>query len=246
MRFYPINLNLQDKKVLIAGAGRVALRKFRRLLQTGALIKVVAPEFNQGFRPYLKQESKQYDFLERKFQDKDLIGQFLVFAATDNLELNERIALLARGKNILVNIIDNAQLSNFTVPAAVNRGELLLTVSTGSNLPALSKNIRKKLENDFGLEFAFLLDIMSEKRSEIIENIEDAELRKSIFSKIAADAFLNKIREIIVDYNPEILSDNNYQADNLEYLAVQKEIKKAISELVKREKSQKEGFGGEI
>jgi precorrin-2 dehydrogenase/sirohydrochlorin ferrochelatase len=49
VKFYPINLNLKDKKVLIVGAGRVALRKFGRLLEAGAQIKIVSPEFNQGF-----------------------------------------------------------------------------------------------------------------------------------------------------------------------------------------------------
>ena len=64
------------------------------------------------------------------------------------------------------NTVDNAEISDFTLPAIVNRGELLLTVSTGSSLPALSKNI---------------LDIMSENRAKIIENIEDDKLRKNIW-----------------------------------------------------------------
>ncbi|TDO92185.1 precorrin-2 dehydrogenase/sirohydrochlorin ferrochelatase [Halanaerobium saccharolyticum] len=239
MKFYPINLNLKDKNVLIVGAGKVALRKFKRLLPTGARIKIVAPEFNQGFSSYSNQESEEYILLERKFIEEDLIGQFLVFAATDNSSLNERIALLARGKNILINIIDNAELSDFTVPAVVNRGELLLTVSSGSNLPALSKNIRKKLESDFGLEYRLLLDIMSEKRQEIIENIEDDKLRKTIFSEIASDVFMSKIKDIIADHNPEILANSNYQFDSTEYLAVKKDIKAAVSQLIEKMKSQK-------
>ena len=240
MRFYPINLNLKDKKVLIVGAGKVALRKFKRLLLAEAKIKIVSPEFNQGFESYLNQKTEQYNFIKRQFREKDLIGQFLVFAATDNTELNERIALLAREKNILVNIIDSAELSDFTVPAAVNREELLLTVSTGSNLPALSKNIRKKLESDFGPEYDFLLDIMSKKRMKIIENIEDSELRKTIFREIASDNFLSKIKEIIVDYNPQILDTSNYQFESLEYQTVKKEIKRAISKLIERKKRQNE------
>ena len=236
MKFYPINLNLRQKKVLIAGGGRVALRKFKGLLRAGAQIKVVSPEFNPGFDLYLKQKSDQYQFLKRKFREKDLIGQFLVFAATDNSKLNQRIALLARGKNILVNIIDNADLSDFTVPAAVNRGELLLTASTGSNLPALSKNIRKKLETDFGIEYRLLLDVMSDKRGEIIESIDQHELRKAIFKAIAADDFLAKIKEIIAAYNPKILTDRNYQLEKSEYLNIKNEIKRAVSQLIEKRK----------
>jgi len=240
VRFYPINLNLKEKNVLIVGAGKVALRKFKRLLQTGAQIKIIAPKFNQEFLPYLNQESEKYIFLKRKFKDEDLIGQCLVFAATDNSELNQRIAFLARGKNILVNIIDSAELSDFTVPAVVKRGELLLTAASGSNLPALSKNIRKKLESDFGMEYRLLLDIMSEKRKAIIENINSIELRKLIFREIASAEFLAKIREIIVEYNPQILSNSNYQPNDSEYQLVKKKVEKAISQLVERKKSHNE------
>ena len=128
--------------------------------------KIVSPEFNHEFKSFLKRESEQYIFKKRKFRNKDLLGCFLVFAATNNSELNQRITFLAREKNILVNTVDNAEISDFTLPAIVNRGELLLTVSTGSSLPALSKNI---------------LDIMSENRAKIIENIEDDKLRKNIW-----------------------------------------------------------------
>ena len=237
MKFYPINLNLKDKKVLIVGAGKVALRKFRRLLLTEAKIKIVSPEFNHEFKSFLKRESEQYIFKKRKFRNKDLLGCFLVFAATNNSELNQRITFLAREKNILVNTVDNAEISDFTLPAIVNRGELLLTVSTGSSLPALSKNVRKKMELDFGIEYQLLLDIMSENRAKIIENIENDQLRKNIFKKIAAADFLIKIRDIIDNYNPQILANDNYNLKKTEYLAFKEEIKKEISYLIARAKN---------
>lgn len=204
LKFYPINLKLKDKKVLIVGAGSVALRKFRRLLMTKAKIKIISPEFNQGFRAYLNQESDQYIFLKRKFREKDVNGQFLIFAATDNPELNEKIAFLAKDKNILNNIIDNAELSDFIIPAAVSRGELLLTVSSGSNLPALSKKIKKELKKDFGFEYQLLLELMKEKRPEIIAEIDEIAVRKEIFNELASDQFLKKIRKKIDQYNLDL------------------------------------------
>ncbi|MFN2340497.1 MAG: bifunctional precorrin-2 dehydrogenase/sirohydrochlorin ferrochelatase [Halanaerobium sp.] len=243
MNFYPINLNLQDKKVLIVGAGRVALRKFKRLLPAEAEIKVVSPEFNQGFESYLKEKSEQYNFFKREFEEKDLIGQFLVFAATDNPKLNQRIALLARGKNILVNIIDDAELSDFTVPAAVNRGELLLTASSGSNLPALSKNIKEKLEQEFGLEYPILLEIMQARRAQIIAEIDEISERREIFRKLASDQFLERIREIINQSNLDLKNDketgkwineklnlNEVEVKQI-YRKVETEIDKIIAEL---------------
>jgi len=237
VKFYPINLNLKDKKVLIVGAGKVALRKFKRLLLTEAKIKIVSPEFNHEFEVFLTQESEQYTFKKRKFRNKDLFGYFLVFAATNNSELNKEITFLAREKNVLVNTVDNAELSDFTLPAIVNRGELLLTVSTGSSLPALSKNIRKKMESDFGIEYQLLLDIMSENRAKLIDKIEDVKLRKNIFRKIAASDFLIKIRDIIDNYDPQISENGNYNLKKTEYLAFKEKIKKEISYLIVRAKN---------
>ena len=232
MKFYPINLNLKDKRVLIVGAGRVALRKFERLLQIGKQIKqikVVSPEFNQGFIPYLRQEpaSNRFKFIQREFKKKDLMGQFLVFAATDKAKFNQQIALLAKEKNILVNIIDNAQISDFTVPAAVNRGELLLTVSSGSNLPALSKKVKEKLEQEFGLEYQILLEVMKEKRAQIIAEIDEISVRRSIFRKLASDQFLNKIQIIIDQLNFDLENNNLKQI----FSKVEAEIDKIIAEL---------------
>jgi precorrin-2 dehydrogenase/sirohydrochlorin ferrochelatase len=196
MDLYPINLNIKEKKILIVGAGKVAFRKFERLLAAGAAIKVVSPNFNDQFSLYLNKKSEQYELIKRKFKTKDLNSSFLVFAATDNSELNHKIALLAKEKNILINIVDNAEFSDFTLPAVINRGDLLLTVASGCNLPALSKKIRKELESEFGLEYQLLLEVMSKKRAYIISNIENNELRKEIFNKIAADNFLNKVKII--------------------------------------------------
>lgn len=206
MKFYPINLNLKNKKVLIVGAGRVALRKFKRLLKTGAEIKIISPEFNKGFAPYFsrEQQTAAYSFSERKFKEKDLIGQFLVFAATDKRELNQRIALLSRGRNILVNIIDDPELSDFTVPAAAARGELLLTASSGSNLPALSKNIKEKLASEFGIEYQILLEIMKKRRVQLIAEIDEISERREIFRKLASDQFLERIREIVKQSNLDL------------------------------------------
>ena len=244
MKFYPINLNLKNRKILIVGAGRVALRKFKQLLKAGAEIKIVSPEFNQGFAPYFSREQPgSYYFSERKFKEKDLLGQFLVFAATDKRELNQRIARLARAQNILINIIDDPELSDFTVPASVERGELLLTVSSGSNLPALSKNIKEKLACEFGIEYQILLEIMKKRRVQLIAEIDEISERREIFRKLASDQFLEKIREIVKQSNLDLsefketaeIYSSQSKISSLElkqiFTKVEAEIDKIIAEL---------------
>lgn len=240
MDFYPVNLKLKAKKVLIVGGGKVGLRKFKRLLKARAEITVVSPKFNPGFKSYHDNSSGsssgQFQLLKRRFREDDLIGKVLVIAATDNQELNERIALLARGRNILVNIIDNPELSDFTVPAAVNKGELLLTVSTGSNLPALSKKIRKKLQQEFGPEYSFLLQVMKKKREEILSSISSIQLRRKIFKSLASDKFLIRIREIIAQAELNYAAEKEVDFESSEAQTVMTEIEKEIAALIEQEK----------
>lgn len=198
---YPVNLNLKQKSVLIVGGGRVGFRKFKRLLPTGAEITVVSKDYISDFDHYFKQEKNNYILLQRPFVEEDLENKFLVFAATDSRKVNEKIAFLAGKKNILVNIIDNALLSDFTLPAAHYQGKLLLTASTDSALPALSRKIRKDFSNRYGLEYRLLLEILAELRPEIIEKVKEAELRQEIFRKMAADDFLQNVRDIIFRFN---------------------------------------------
>lgn len=237
MDFYPINLNLNKKNILIVGAGTVALRKFKRLAAAGALITVVSPEINNSFLKYLNKKTEEYKFIKRKFRKDDLNDIFMVFAASNDHELNKKITSLAKKKNILINTADNAEDSDFILPSVVEQGKLLLTISTSSNLPALSKKIRKKLENIFSIEYQLLLELMEKKRKYIIENIENEKLRKEIFHKIASEDFLNKIRKIIAEnYN------NIEQKECLDNLAYQKSIKESEKSLLKIINEHKDKF----
>ena len=235
MNSYPINLDLKNKKVLIIGAGKVAFRKFQRLLETEAEIKIISPHFNQDFLPYFKNNLEQYEFIKRKYKKSDLNDVFLVFAATDNKKVNKNIACLAKKNNILINVVDNAEISDFTLPAVVKRGELLLTVASGSYLPALSKKIKKRLKNEFGIEYELLLDVMAEKRNEIISEIDEISKRRQIFKRLASDQFLQKIKDIAESSVQNITEKNNLEHRKSElkyfYIKIEAEIDKIIEQI---------------
>ena len=141
LRHYPIFLDLKDRPVLVVGAGKVALRKTRGLIEAGARVTVVAPEWEQDF------EDLPVRLLQRRFRASDLAGCILVFAATDDRLTNHRIGVAAKGKGIFANIADSAEECGFIVPARVNRGSLQVAVSTGGESPRLSAELRKKLED---------------------------------------------------------------------------------------------------
>ena len=138
--FYPIFLNLKDRPVLVVGAGRVALRKTRGLLEAGARVTVVAPEAEPEF------ESLPVEFVRRRFRATDLADVALVFAATNDRLANHRIAIAAKGKGIFANVADSAEECDFLVPARVQRENLQIAVSTGGKDPRLSAELRRKLD----------------------------------------------------------------------------------------------------
>src|SRR5512141_2325464 len=111
MRHYPVFLDLKDRPVLVAGAGKVALRKTRGLLDAGARVTVVAPDALPEFH------SLPVRLLRRPFRPSDLAGAFLVFAATNDRAVNHAISAAARRRRIPANIADSPAECDFLVPA---------------------------------------------------------------------------------------------------------------------------------
>ena len=125
----------------MVGAGKVALRKAKGLVEAGARITVVAPEWEPEF------ETMQVRIVARRFRASDLAGCTLVFAATDDRLTNHRIGIAAKGKGIFANIADSVEECGFIVPARVQRGSVQIAVSTGGESPRLSAELRRKLED---------------------------------------------------------------------------------------------------
>jgi len=108
--------------VLVAGAGKVALRKTRGLLEAGARVTVIAPEWEPEF------ESLPVRLVRRRFRASDLGNHVLVFAATNDRRTNHRIGIAAKGKGVFANIADSAQECHFIVPARVERGHVQIAI----------------------------------------------------------------------------------------------------------------------
>lgn len=139
MKHYPIFLNLQARPVLVVGAGKVALRKTRGLLEAGARVTVVAPQWDREF------ESLAIRRFRRRFRTSDLFGVALVFAVTDDRRVNRRIGLAARERGIFANVADAAEECDFVVPARLERGGVQIAIATGGRNPRLSAELREKL-----------------------------------------------------------------------------------------------------
>ena len=179
MRLYPINLNIDGKPCVVVGGGEVALRKIRGLLAASARVKVIAPEVCVEVEELARRG--EISLTREKFSEELLDDEFILIAATDNPEVNQRAA--AQAKNILVNVVEGTG-GNFNVPSTIRRGELLLTISTGAESPAFSKFVRLMLEEELGENFGEGLKIISRWRREIKRLLPNHKQRKIFWLNI--------------------------------------------------------------
>jgi len=141
---YPVHLDLEGRKVLVVGAGRVATRKILRLAEAGAALSVVALHASAPVRKLAHQARLTY--AEREARHDDVTGSFMVIAATDDPAVNARVATWARRENALVSRVDAPDESDFTVPALVQGQHVEATVSTYGDAPSASRRLKRELE----------------------------------------------------------------------------------------------------
>lgn len=207
-----INLDLKDKKCLVIGGGSVAERKVKMLYDAGADIKILSDEFSNDMLEFLK--DKDIDFQKNKFRKMHLDGVFLVVAATSDEKINSKISKDAIERDILVNVVDNKELSNITLTADFNRGNLNIAVSTSGTSPGLSSAIKQRLMDEFGPSYGTFLDILEKLRPYIIDGLPE-EGRRDILLKIGSPEVerslqygeLEKALEITKEALPEELQE---------------------------------------
>jgi precorrin-2 dehydrogenase/sirohydrochlorin ferrochelatase len=161
--YFPVFLNVRQKKCVVVGGGQVAFRKVRMLLDCGASVTVISPVLRRDLTELANRKSIQV--IRRSYKPGDLKGASIVIAATDAKETNRKVAKEAGKVGALVNVVDDPEPSDFIVPSLLRRGNLTITISTGGMSPALARKIRTRLEESFGEEYALLVSLVEEVRS---------------------------------------------------------------------------------
>ena len=201
--FYPILVELQRKKALVVGGGKVAQRKIETLLECGAFVQVVARELTAELEEL--RSWRKIEFLGGEFSEAYLEGAFLVFAATDDVLLNRRVSQAAQQRGLLVNAVDQPADCNFIVPSVLTRGDLLIAVSTSGKSPAFARKVRVELERHFGEEYGLFLSLMGNLRKEILCLGLSQEENKRAFEELVYSDLLPAIREKNWDLASQII-----------------------------------------
>lgn len=185
MAYFPIYVNLEQKRILIAGGGRVALRKVKVLLEYGPKILVVAPEIEEELcRMEESGKQSQLKLERRKFHKEDLKTADMIIAATDSQAENSRIYKLCKQEGKLVNVVDVPAECDFIFPAIVKKKDLVVSVSTGGKSPLFAAKVKKELESRIPDYYGELVEILGAWRNRILTEVSDVKKRKRIFEAL--------------------------------------------------------------
>lgn len=193
MKFYPAYLDLRDRPCLVVGGGPVAERKALLLFDAGAAVTVISPSLTPKLQSL--SDSGKIAHRQKEFDEPDLAAEFIVIAATSSAEVNSRIARACKKRNILVNVAVPPEEGNFVVPSVVERGELLIAISTGGVSPALSKKLRQELETRYGPEYGIFLRMVAGIRRRVLSEVADEQQRREIFERVADSDVIELLRQ---------------------------------------------------
>ncbi len=193
MKYYPAFLDVNGRGCLVVGGGAVGTRKVRTLLECGARVTVISAAFS----PELEELSADGRVVLKNgpYRARDLEGKFLVIGATDDEDLNRRVSEDAARRNMLCNIADRPEACSFILPAIVSRGDLVIAISTSGKSPAFAKYLRRRLQREFGPEYARFLEIMGAVRRRLLADEHAPEAHKPLFEALINGGLVDLIRE---------------------------------------------------
>jgi len=180
---------LTNKTVVLGITGGISAYKAAdlasKLTQAGARVKVIAPDIDDTIKNRAAED--KITCLERKYQTGDLKGAVLAFVAA-NPEVGEYVAIEASRLNIPVNVADIPELCGFTLPSVTERGDLMLTFSTGGKCPAFSRAVRMKVEELIDEPYGEALELLGGARRRLIDaGIDTNKCRDSLNKLIDSD-----------------------------------------------------------
>ena len=176
---YPVMLELAGRRCVVIGAQAIREGKVEGLLAGGADdVLVLEPTLDDRFDGVAGVVVQR-----RAWRPGDLDGAFLVVASSDEAATRAAIAREARAGGSLVNVVDDIPRCDWAAPAVIRRGDLVLAIGTGGVSPAVARQVRERLQSEFGAEWAEVLRIVGEVRRETLPSLPDLRERAQRWQK---------------------------------------------------------------
>jgi uroporphyrin-III C-methyltransferase/precorrin-2 dehydrogenase/sirohydrochlorin ferrochelatase len=182
MRFLPIFMDLRDQPCVVVGAGEVAARKIRLLLEAGARVRVVDPRPDNAVRRM--DGADRLTFVVEAFRPEHLDEAVLAIAATGDPAVNRSLSAAARQRRIPVNVVDRPSLCSFIMPSIVDRSPVVIAVSTGGASPVLARQLRSRLETLIPAAYGRLAVLVERFRETVARRIPSTTARKDFWERV--------------------------------------------------------------
>ena len=175
MEYLPLFFDVKGKTCLLVGGGTIAYRKAKLLVGAGARLAVVAPAIEPDLLELVKSTSGEY--YEKAYGEECLTDKYFVIAATNNENLNEKVAVDCRARNVLVNVVDAPEYCDVIFPAIIDRAPIVIAVSSSGAAPVLARSVRTRIESTIPANFGVLANFIGERRDEVRERLDEQKLR---------------------------------------------------------------------
>ncbi|NCV27954.1 MAG: uroporphyrinogen-III C-methyltransferase [Nitrosomonadales bacterium] len=190
MKRFPLFVNLDKLPVLVVGGGEIAERKINLIIKANAKVEVLARKFSPNVENLINKNKLKK--IKSNLDISTLDSNYsLIIAATDNKQINKKLFNFANKNNILINVVDQPDLCTCTFGSIVERGDLVVAISTGGNAPVFARNLREKFETLLPQSTKQLINFSASIREKVMNSFSQFNKRR-IFWELFFDAFAVK------------------------------------------------------
>lgn len=180
----PLFLDLQDKRVVVAGNTPAAAWKAELLAAAGAVVTVYTAH------PCAElQALKDIHLVARRWQDTDLHGAAIAVLATDDWDEAGCFRDAARAAGAICSVVDKPAFCDVQFGAIVNRSPVVIGISTDGAAPILAQAIRRRIETVLPGSLADWAAVAQSIRRRVAAMLPDAAGRRAFWERFADFAF---------------------------------------------------------
>ena len=136
-------VDISDKKVIVVGAGTIAKRRIRTLMEFTDHLEVIAPEVNKELLDL--QEEGRITIRKKKYEREDIFDAAMVIAATNDSKINNDIYSACKCLGILVNVCSDKNKCDFYFPGIAQTENVVIAVTASGKDHKLARRLVERV-----------------------------------------------------------------------------------------------------